>query len=162
MITPKVDNVYWTMLMVTCGYPVPRMAMDIVAVRVHSVSIVAAEHEEDCHTVCEVSLYVLGDGAKKKPMVNAYTAPREQTVIDGKKLPFIGVLLPVEAETRYSESTVPYKRFTLRADFLYETPDQAVAALCDRLADKLSYMRSNLIHNRYTNMEPDQVVTTYF
>jgi hypothetical protein len=162
MITPKVDNVYWTMLMVTCGYPVPRMAMDIVAVRVHSVSIVAAEHEEDCHTVCEVSPYVLGDGAKKKPMVNAYTAPREQTVIDGKKLPFIGVLLPVEAETRYSESTVPYKRFTLRADFLYETPDQAVAALCDRLADKLSYMRSNLIHNRYTNMEPDQVVTTYF
>ena len=157
MITPKVDSVYWTMLMVTCGYPVPRMAMDIVAVRVHSVSTIAAELED-----CEVSLYVLGDGAKKKPMVNACPSPRKQEMIGGKKLPFIGELLPVEAETRYSESTAPYKRFTLRADFLYETPDQAVAALCDRLADKLSYMRSNLIHNRYTNMEPNQVVTTYF
>ena len=162
MITPKVDSVYWTMLNVTCGYPVPRMAIDIVAVRVHSVSTISAEHEEDCHTVCEVSLYALGDGAKKKPMVAECPSPAGQRAIDGKKLPFIGGLLPAEAETRYSESTVPYKRFTLRADFLYETPDQAVAALCDRLADKLSSMRSNLIHNRYTNMKPNQVVTTYF
>lgn len=160
MIAPKVDGIYWTTLAVTYEYPMPIAAIDVVAVRVHKVLDNLVGDDDYCKIACSVSLCALDEDSEKKPSADT-TQERKQLCTGRTNQLFIGGLAEGEAVIRYSGQYAPYRRFSLRADMLYATPDEAMAALCDRLAEKLRAMRTHLIHNAYTKLQPDKVVTNY-